>query len=379
MRMPPPLLLLAALIPACRGREPQLPGAEPAVSVSLAPVHTEPLAILYRASGTVRGRSTVAVTSKVAGFVRAIAVRAGDTVAAGQVLVELEANDTRAGVSRTRAELARELAVRAEAASQLEAARAAEELARTSRDREARLFAAGASTRQTMDEAEARARGAQAQGAAAVARLAAADSAVAAARAAVSEGEATLGYTRVAAPFAGRVIERRVDPGAFATPATPLLVLDQAGALRVEAVVDESRGAAIRIGDLATVELASQAAAVAGAIGEIVPSIDVASRAFIVKIDLPASVRAIQPGTFARVAFAIGARPGLVVPTTTIARLGALDRVYVIDRGVARSRMIARGEDQGPWTEVLAGLSAGEQVAVDPSRLRDGARVEVTR
>ncbi|HSN30646.1 MAG TPA: efflux RND transporter periplasmic adaptor subunit [Kofleriaceae bacterium] len=334
-----------------------------------------PLPVFFRASGTVRGRTTITLTSKVSGYVRAIHVRSGDTVTPGQVLVELEANDTRAGVGRQRAELAQAMDAQAEAQSALEAAKATAQLAKISRDRTAKLFAEGAVTRQAMDEADAQALTTAAQLAAAQARVRGAGSSIDVARASLAEGQATLDYARVTAPFGGRVVERRVDPGALASPGLPLLVLDDGGSLRVEVPVEESRAAAIHLGDPVSVEIGTQQ--VSGTVGEIVPNVDVASRAFLVKVDLPASVGAIPPGTFARVGFANGTRSKLVVPTTAITSFGALDRVVTIDSGVARLRMITRGDVQDGWTEVLSGLAAGEPVVVDPTRVRDGARVEV--
>jgi multidrug efflux pump subunit AcrA (membrane-fusion protein) len=316
------------------------------------------------------------MTSRVAGYVRAIHVRSGDLVKAGQLLVELEANDTRAGVSRQRAELAHAVDSRAEAESAVAAARATAELARINLERDRSLLANGAITRQAFDDAQAQATTAAAQLAAAEARLRAATSGIDIARASLAESQATLDYTRVTAPFAGRVVERRVDPGALASPAMPLLVLDDGANLRVEAAVEESRAAEVKLGDTVTVELGART--LSGTVGEIVPSVDIASRAFLVKIDLEGA-GAVAPGTFARLAFASGSRAQLVVPTTAISSLGALDRVFVVDQGRAHIRMIARGETQGPWTEVLAGVTSDELVATAPERLRDGARVEVRR
>ena len=364
------------VLTACGSAERAEPPTSASIAVTVTPAHDEALATIYRASGTVRGRSTVVVTSRVAGYVRAVHVRPGDLVVAGQPLVDLEAKDVQAGVTRQRAELAQAVAMQAEAASAVEAARVTAELTRTSRDRVAKLLAAGAVTRQEADDAEAQARGSAAQLQAAEARLRAAGSAIEVAKAALAEGTATLGYARVTAAFAGRVVARSVDPGALASPSTPLLVLEEGASPRVEAAVEESRGASIRIGDPVIVELGTSAP-IEGTVSEIVPTVDVLSRAFGVKVDLPAGTGSLQPGTFARVGFRTGTRSRLVVPTTAISSLGALDRVFVVDGGVARLRMITAGEVQGPWTEVLSGVAAGEQVVGKPAGLRDGARVEV--
>jgi RND family efflux transporter MFP subunit len=196
------------------------------------------------------------------------------------------------------------------------------------------------------------------------------------ARAQVAEAQAMLGYAKITAPFAGRVVERRVDPGNLAAPGAPLLVLEDAGASRVEVAVDESRRAALQVGGDATIEIGGASAPIAGKIAEIVPSVDVASRAFLVKLDLPESAAGIPPGTFARALFRVGEHDRLVVPRTAVTSLGALDRVFVVDGERARLRMVTLGEAQGVSIEVLSGLSAGERVvAAPPPGLADGARL----
>lgn len=332
----------------------------------------------YRASGTVRGKATITITSKSTGYVRAVHVVAGDRVTAGQVLIDLEANDVRAGVTRSRAELDHAVQARAEAESALAAARVQAELAWTTHERDAKLLESGAITRQQYDEIDSKYRASVAQQQMAEARLRAASSSIAMARAGLAEGQATLGYSHVVAPFAGRVVDRRVDAGALASPGMPLLVLDDEASLRVESAVDETRGADIHIGDPVTVDLGPPHGQVIGKVGEVVPNVDVRSRAFLVKIDLPRAAAGLRPGAFARVSFHVGEQPRLVVPTTAISVNGALDRVFVVEKGVARLRMITRGDPQGSWTEVLTGLSPSETVVIDPpAELRDGSPVEV--
>ena len=369
------LPLIATLV-ACGTAEPHRPVPNgPPVTLTTAIAHEATLPIIYRASGTVRGRTTVTVTSKTAGYVRAVHVAAGDHVSAGQLLVDLEANDVRAGVSRARAELDHAGESRSEAASGVEAARVVARLAETSRDRVRKLFDGGAVTRQEFDEAESKAQGATAQLQMAEARLRAASSGIDVSRAALAETQATLDYARVVAPFAGRVVERRVDPGTFASPGVALLVLDDEATLRVETAVEESRGAELKLGDPVSIEVSGTT--LAGTIGELSPSVDIASRAFVVKIDLR-DPSVLRPGTFARVGFRVGTQPRLVVPSAAVTTAGALERVFVVDDGAAHLRMITVGESQDGQTEVLSGLSAGEKVVAAPPReLRDGARVEV--
>ena len=65
----------------------------------------------------------------------------------------------------------------------------------------------------------------------------------------------TLGYARIVAPFGGRVLERRVDPGALASPGMPLFVVADEGMLRVEAAVEESHASDVKIGDDGSIDI----------------------------------------------------------------------------------------------------------------------------
>lgn len=371
------LLSLLTLVGAgCGGEASRKAPEAPAIAVRAATAHVEPLPTIYRASGTIRGRSTAILTSKITGFVRTVLVRPGDSVTSGQLLAELEANDVRASVSRARASLSQAVAERAGAETAIEAASAAATLAKNTHERVTQLFDQRAVSQQTYDEQEERLHSALAHERMARAQLSAVSSSIEEAKAALAESQAMLAYSKIVAPFAGRVLERRIDPGALASPGTPLLVLADEGTVRVEAAVEESRTPAL--GDEASIEIEAIDRAVTGKVSEIVPSVDVASRAFVVKVDLPSGLPSLRPGTFARVGFRVGSRPRLVVPTGALDELGSLQRVFVVENGSARLRMITRGDAQGPWTEVLSGLGAGERVVLDPpANLHDGSRVQV--
>jgi multidrug efflux pump subunit AcrA (membrane-fusion protein) len=136
----------------------------------------------------------------------------------------------------------------------------------------------------------------------------------------------------------------------------------------------------VKVGGAASIELDGAPAPLAGKIGEIVASVDTASRAFLVKVDLPDGAPELRPGTFARVLFPVGDESRLVVPANALTRFGALERVFVVERGEAHLRMITTGEQQSPWVAVLSGLTEGERVVVSPpASLRDHDGVEVVQ
>jgi len=370
------LVLATTALLGCSAPEPPAQSPDgPPVPVKLATAHEESLDALYRASGTVRGRTTAVLTSKTVGYVRSVAVRAGDRVQAGQVLAMLEANDSSASVRRANAGFEQSLEARAEAENAVSAAEAALRIAKSTHDRVAALHASGAVAQQEFDEAEARLQGATAQADMARARLRMSGSRISQAKAEIGEAQAALDYSRIVAPFAGQVIERRVEPGNLAAPGMPLLVLEQQGRVLVETAVEESRSSSVTLGDTVSVEIEALGKPVLGRIGEIVPTVDVPSRAFLVKVDLPAEVVGLRPGMFARVSFRVGQRTTLVVPGSAITHSGALDRLFAVEADRLRLRMVTLGERQGAWTEVLSGITAGERVVASPGpTVIDGSR-----
>ncbi len=110
--------------------------------------------------------------------------------------------------------------------------------------------------------------------------------------------EVTRSYAEVLAPFAGVVTAKSVEPGNLALPGAPLLTIEREGAYRLEASVEESQLAAIRVGQPVSVTLDGVDRTLDARVSEIVPAVDAASRAYIVKIDLPAiagaSLRALR-------------------------------------------------------------------------------------
>lgn len=355
------------------------PTAEPApIPLAVAPVRTHDFEARYHASATLRGHNTAIITSKTQGFVRRLLVKTGSRVRAGQLLAVLASKELEAGVQRAHAAIAEAQQARLEADGAIEAAAANQTLAQLSYERSSKLLEASAVTRHDFDQATAQRRATGAQHAMASARQRAADARIAQAKAALAEAEANLSYTRVTAPFSGRVIEQRIDPGNLASPGTPLLVLEQAGRFRAEASVEEALVGRVHANTRATVRIDALDREVDGRVSEIVPAVDVGSRAFLVKVELPESLLAhgAQPGLYARVSFRLGVRPRLAVPFSAIAPWGQLDRVFVVEGGRAHARIVTLGERQGDVVEVLSGLDAGEALVTrPPSTLRDGTPV----
>lgn len=331
---------------------------------------------IYEATGTVRARVTTVVASRIMGYVREVRVREGDHVREGQLLVTLDARDLDAASGRAAAALEEVRSAVPETESAERAAQANLTLAQTTFERMQELLSKRSISNQEFDEASARLKAAQAAREMARARRMQVDSQAARVRQEVRAAEIARSYAEIAAPFAGIVTAKPVEPGTMAAPGAALLTLERDGAYRLETAVEESRLAAIHVGQPVKVTLDSAGCVTAARVSEIAPAVDAASRSYIVKIDLPA-LTPLRSGQFGRACFQLGSRSSLAVPFAAVKENGQLQSVLVADNGVARTRLITVGEKSKDQIEVLSGVAAGDKIIFPvPSNLSDGASLE---
>jgi multidrug efflux pump subunit AcrA (membrane-fusion protein) len=372
------VLALAAGLDACGGGEPAKPAAfaapVPVETLTLAPVA---LPEIYEATGTVHARVSSTLSARTMGNLREVRVQAGDTVKAGQVLAVIDSRDADTGLRQAEAAAHEAEEARPESDSAVAAAKAQFDLAESTHARMKSLFDDKSITAQEYDEAQARLRVAQAGYQMAQARRRQFDSKIRQAGEAVAQAKLQKGYAEIVAPFNGIVIERKAEPGMLAAPGTPVLVVEQSGVYRLEAAVEESRLGQIHPGTAVAVRLDAFGKDIAARVAEIVPALDPGSRSFTVKIDLPGQP-GLRSGMYGRALFHFGERQALAVPPSAIVREGQLSKVYVIDAGTARARLLTTGAGDAARVEILSGLAAGERIAARvPPGLSDGSRVEV--
>lgn len=351
------------------------PAANPPVEVRTLAVAPARWPETFEATGSVRPRVSALIASRVMGYVREIRVQAGDRVAAGQLLVRIDAREIEAAHRLAQAALAEAKSAAPEVAGTIRGAEAQVELARVTQRRMQDLLDKRSVSQQEFDEASARLRVAEAARDAALARKQQAEDRVHQAEQAVASAAAMLSYADLTAPFAGRVAARKADPGTLATPGQPLLELEQEGSWRLEAAVEETRLGTIRVGQTASVRLDALDEVLMARVSEVVPSVDAASRSFIAKLDLP-SRPALRSGLFGRAGFRIGERDVLAVPEAAVIRHGQIDSVLVEAGGFARTRLVRLGVTSNHEVEVLSGLAAGDRVIHPrPAALSDGMPV----
>jgi len=349
----------------------------PAVAVKVVVASEQQWPSVYEASGTVRARTIADIASKLMGYVRAVKVQTGDHVQAGQLLVTLDTRDLDVNTRRAEAALDEVRSSIPDADSAIAGAKSNLDLAQITFSRMQDLFNQKSISNQEFDEAAAKLKSAQSAYDMAKAKRAQLDAQAVRVQQDVRATEVTRVYAEIAAPFAGLITAKSVEPGTLAVPGTPLLTIERDGSYRLEASVEESRLHTIRVGQSVSVTLDGVDRTISARVSEIVPGVDAASRSATVKLDLPV-IASLRTGMFGRAIFQQGSRSALVIPATAVTERGQLQSVFVADSGIARARLITTGQRNQDQVEVLSGITAGENIIVPvPNGLWDGARVEV--
>ena len=336
--MKPSVLLLAGLLAACgqEGTSPPPPGVDH--DLKTATVEVRELELTYSAEALVEAVRQSTVSAQIAGRIVELGFDVGDAVKKGEVIARI---DERAA---SRALEASEAQVRE--------AQAALANARASYERSKQLLAQRFISQAALDQAESTYKAAQAR----VSAL------LAGAGAAATERS----FATVLAPYSGIVSARHVELGEMATPGKPLMTGFDPSTLRVVATVPQAQVAAIQASGRARVEVPSAGRWIEVKQVTVMPAADPRTHTTRVRLDLPADVRGVYPGVYARAHFVVGRAPKLLVPRAAVFRRSELTAVYVVSESIQlrQVRVGAAGDEHS--IEVLAGLKPGERVALDP-------------
>lgn len=185
----------------------------------------------------------------------------------------------------------------------------------------------------------------------------------------------------VRSPISGVVTARNYESGdLFAQQ--PILHIMQIDPLKVIVNISEQFFPQVKVGMPVSlyVEIFPEES-FTGRVSLIYPALDAATRTFKVEVTVPNGAGRLRPGMYARTAFDMGGKTGVMVPDVAVQKqVGSSERyVYVIvGDTVAERRSVEVGRQIGDRVDILRGVTAGEQVAVTAlSKLFDGARVEI--
>jgi len=335
---------LAALLTFGAFAPPQLQAASPSqaqsqdASLATAPAEYHTLPREYRLDGVVEAVNRTTVSAQTQGQVEEILYDVDDYVEKGAVIARLKDTEHRAQV--------------AQAAADLKSANAKLQQAKEEYDRVKGLYATKNVSDSAMDKATADLESAKAALDAATARL--------------EQSQEQLRYTEVRAPYSGIVTHRHVELGEMASPGQPIMTGVSLEQLRVIVDVPQSVIPAVRRGGIVRVYLPDDQVVESSQI-TIFPFADPGSNTFKVRVDLPEETRVLFPGMYVKTGFVVGQKQDLVIPKEAVVYRSEVTGVYVVGEGDhVHFRQIRLGRALDGDLSVLAGLTEGERVALDP-------------
>jgi len=301
-----------------------------------------PVSQVLAVTGRVAASQAVKVKSAVSG--QAVEVRAdeGDSVTAGDVLVQIDT--------------AQPKALEAQARAALDAGQVKQQQAQANVDR-ARALGENA-TRSAREDAEL--------------SLTAATNEVARLRAALEQAQSQLAQYTITAPLTGVVLDRAVDRGQLVDTQTELFTVADLGQLLVETDVDEIYSSQIRSGLKALLMPAGGSVAQEGMVTFAAPTVDPSTGgraikiAFDDKVDLPVGL------TVNANIIVSETDAALSVPRSAIITQGTQSHVLVLDKGFVVERPIDFSDWPADRVMVTGGLAVGDNVILDPGTVRVG-------
>ncbi|MGB9650731.1 MAG: efflux RND transporter periplasmic adaptor subunit [Candidatus Cybelea sp.] len=369
-------------------------------------------------NGIVMRPKTATIPTLLTGNIGQIYVKAGDVVAAGELLatiydptLEYTAAGSRADAVSASANIAtarvQERNARVGYQAQANTAKSSLELAQQTYDADVSLFANKAIPRQQLDQDKAKLDQARIayQQAAQQLKLGAVTSytgdsvqyAVAAAKKAQilnDQNQQQIDFMRITAPFEGLIQTvapqpndalRPLQSGDAVTAGQSVFTIAGGEGYIVRAEVDEQDVINVRIGQRANVSGQDfPGRTIVGRVAHIAPvatkSTDVSStaRQVLTTIALDSSPSFLKDGMTADVdILTTYVRNAIVVPNDAVSKTGSRSYVYVVENGIARKRWISVGKVSDTTTWVGSGLRPGEVIVTQKVvGLSDGGRVK---
>ncbi len=297
--------------------------------------------------GSLRAWRGTDLSTEVAGLVRAVRIRSGQGVGAGDPLFELNDDAERA---------------------QLQALQAAADLARTTLARDRDQLAASAVSQATIDADEADLRSKLAQ---------------------VDQQRAVLEKKTIRAPFAGRTGITTVQPGQYLNPGDKVVTLQSTDTLFIDFNVPQREMGRVALG--ADVDVSVDAwpkRLFRGKVNAISSAVDTGTHNVLVEATVKNPKRELLPGMFAKVGLLVGTHERYVtVPQTAVSFNPYGATVFVAESAkgekadgprTAKQIFVTTGATRGDQIAILKGLQEGDQVVTSGQlKLKNGAALIV--
>lgn len=316
-------------------------GGRGAAQISVATVQSREFVDSIEVLGVAKGRQSVTITAAATQLVQRVLFRAGQSVAQGQVLVELKNTEQDAAIAQTQARLVQ---------------------AQRAYDRWKALAEKGYASQSAVDQYQAAYISAQAD---------------------LEAAKSRQGDRRIRAPFAGVVGLSDVAPGALVNPGAPIVTLDDLSGVRVDFQVPERLLSQVAQGQTISAAVdAFPGEQISGRVALLDTRVDERTRAVTARADFPNAEGRLKPGMMVRVSIPRARRQALAAPETAVAVQGDSAFVYVIKSQAgkmsAEQRPVVTGLRQDSYVEILDGVQAGEKIVLDGlNKLQPGQPVRI--
>lgn len=326
----------------------------PPATVQIAAAQQKPIEDATEYVATLKSVHSTNIQPQIDGQITRIFVTSGERVKAGAPLVEIDPRRQQAAVSSQEAERA--------------AREAAVTYAQQQAQRSSELYAAGAISRQELEQAQTALKTAQAN--------------LASLQAQVRQQEVQLRYYTVAAPTAGIVGDIPVRVGFQVSPQTLLTTIDQNETLELYVNVPIERATSLKTG-LSVKVLSSDGADVLAqtALNFVSPHVDEQTQSVLVKAPVRNANLTLRGQQFVRARLVWRQTAAILIPVTAVLRINGQYFVFVAEKTgqqlVAKQRPVKLGEIVGNDYPVLEGIRPSEQIIVSGvQKLADGAPVQ---
>ncbi|HEU4364888.1 MAG TPA: efflux RND transporter periplasmic adaptor subunit [Candidatus Krumholzibacteria bacterium] len=202
---------------------------------------------------------------------------------------------------------------------------------------------------------------------------------LAAAKAAEGMAQLNLSYTRVTAPFSGRIVTRNINVGQTINVGTPLFVISDFTPLLARVHVPAKEFHKLEPNQPVDLTLESNGTRLRGRIKLVSPTIDPSSGTIKVTIEIPTFPAGVRPGDFAQVSIVTERRMGrTLIPKVALVNDRGEQVVYVSADSTAERRVVEIGFQDDNNAEIVNGVSAGEAIVVKGQRtLKHGSAIKI--
>lgn len=388
------------------------------ITVTQAKAIAKEIPSVIQATGSLIADETSDVAPKVAGKVINISANVGEFVGQGAIIAKLDERDAQLQLTSARANVAQAVAgvrqaearlglsangtfsaaaipeVRAasanyeQALAQLRQAEANEKRYRELVETGDVAVATYEQYRLAHDTARAQLNNAQQQleGARNAARqnneaIKSAQAGVDAARTQIGLAEQAIADTTVRAPFAGFISNRPVAVGEFVNSASIVATILRTNPIKVQMQIAEANVPYVSLGRAVSIQVeAYPDRKFGGTVTAVNPAIDPTSRSAVVEAAIENGNNALRTGMFATAQIVKeGGGTGVFVPRAAVLNDQSTQsfRVFVIQEGVAKLRVVQLGTEENDQIQIVAGVNADETLATSNlPQLYEGAKVQ---